>query len=703
MVIISVVSGLVIGILVGGAFAWYLNNVLREKDKSETVNVMKMKIAKVEADNKALKGAHQRLLGEMDCLSAELRESRKKEIDMSEDRAFVSESKKSITRVHGELADAMEKIKALQDEITELKTDNQVLKKAREDYEKSLAETERKLEGEKSEVALQAQKSLQVVEERLRKSFATVDELHARAAELKSRNSELEAAMANVTGERTGWDERIKKESAASEQLRGFVTEIKEQLSLANIKINELETINGDLKHKLNEMHASSQMATEGAREKELSLREELKATAGTLKETISKQHKEIEDTHQTIESLKRENEDLRKKTLGLKTSQEKQAEEIKERQAILEDTKTQMYKGFEDLFANALKQNHEALLGIAQEKLSPFQGLLDEFNAHVAELENQRKTAYDGVTEQLRNMSQTQNNLRNETNRIAKALRPAHLGGEWGELQLEQAIDMAGIREHCEFIHRKSGEDADGPDVLINLPKGGVVAVDTHLSTQAFLDYIEADSEELKERALDSHVESIRAHIEKLAGEEYSKAFARKPEFVLMFIPTESVYFAALQKAPELIKEAADRQVLMAPPTSFIALLKTISVGWREVLISENTRKISELGEELYNRIAKMGSHIDLLGRNLKQSVDSYNKTVGSFEHRVLASARRFQDLRGKPLAELPEVGEIDMVPRMLKAPELKKHDGDTEFVHDGHLADEDDLMTGDGPVAHG
>jgi DNA recombination protein RmuC len=702
MTLLSVIVGLMIGLAVGGSFAWYLNNILREKDKSESVNVMKMKVAKVEAENKVMKGAHQRLLGEMEGLSAELRESRKKEIDMSEDRAFVSESKKSISHVHNELGEAKEKINDLQDVVAALKADNLGFQQARERYEENIAEKERKFSDDKAQLTLQAQKNLHVTEERLAKAFETIDAVHKQIAELKSRNSELELNMKNISGEHASKDERLSRETATSMELRSFVTELKEQLSLANIKINEIETINDDLRQKMNEIHASNQMTIVAAGEKEVSLREELKATAGKLKDTIAKQHLEIEVLQKKITALKEENEDLHKKTLGVKTSQEKQADEVKERLAILEDTREKMYKSFESLFSDALKKNQEAFLGIADQKLSPFQDLLDEFNSHVVELETQRKTAYDGVTEQLRSLSQTQNTLKAETNKIAKALRPPHVGSEWGEMQLEQAIEMAGIGEHCEFTRRKPGDEAVGPDVIIRLPRGGAVAVDAHLPTKAFLDYIEAGTDEEKERELENHVANVRKHIEMLSSDEYSGALDQKPEFVLLFIPTESVYFAALQKAPELIREAADHQVLLAPPTSFIALLKTIAVGWREVLIAENTKKISDLGEELYTRLGMMGSHIDLLGKNLMQSVDAYNKTVGSFEQRVLTSARRFQDLQGKPLAELPEVNEIDLRPRRLKAPEFTLPGGAMGIIPDGHLADEDEFLKGDG-LAHG
>ena len=279
-------------------------------------------------------------------------------------------------------------------------------------------------------------------------------------------------------------------------------------------------------------------------------------------------------------------------------------------------------------------------------------------------------------LQEQLRGMVDAQERLRGETGALVAALRKPQARGRWGEMQLRNVVEMAGMVAYCDFAEQVTVHDDERtlrPDLIVNMPGGKQVVVDAKAPLQAFLDAYDAGDEAEREHHMREHARLLRDHIRKLSARSYWSQFRDAPDFVLLFLPGEHFYNAALEADPSLIQQGVDQQVLIATPTTLIALLRAVHFGWQQEKVAENAREISELGRELHTRIASVADHVQKLGKRLGGAVDAYNAAVGSLETRVLVSARRFAEHgvvgHDKDIAPLEPV---DRVPRAPQAPEL-------------------------------
>ncbi|MEM9011450.1 MAG: DNA recombination protein RmuC [Pseudomonadota bacterium] len=329
---------------------------------------------------------------------------------------------------------------------------------------------------------------------------------------------------------------------------------------------------------------------------------------------------------------------------------------------------------------ANAdLSRRQEAIANL----LKPVGENLEKFERRVGEIEKAREGAYQAIQTQVRSLAEGQMQLRGETGKLVQALRAPKTRGRWGEFQLRQVFEMAGMVEHVDFLTEQQVEIAGAklrPDAIIRLPGGKCVVVDAKTPLDAYLNATEAEDEATREAAMTAHVRQVRAHVAQLSAKEYWSALEQAPDFVVMFVPGEAFYSAAIERAPGLFEEAIANRVLIASPTTLIALVKAVAYGWQQEKLAESAQEVASLGRELYERIRTYGGHMTALGRALGQSVASFNKAVGSLEGRVLPQARKFEELGVVPTPEdLAPPPTVETEPRVLTAPDFEGAD-DTE-----------------------
>jgi DNA recombination protein RmuC len=331
-------------------------------------------------------------------------------------------------------------------------------------------------------------------------------------------------------------------------------------------------------------------------------------------------------------------------------------------------------------LSTEALDANSNRFLELAETHLSgqvrPLKDSLERMDQQLRSVERVRQEAYGALTEGVRQLRTDQDKLRTETGNLVTALRAPHVRGRWGEIQLRRVIEMAGMVEHCDFAEQQSTTDADGnvfrPDVIVHLPGGKQVVIDSKVPLVAYLDAFREDVTDDERRAfLIDHARHVREHVQKLSQKAYWRQLPGTPELVVMFLPDESFMRAALEHDSSLSELAWSNNVIPASPTNLIGLLRAMHYGWQQETIAESAREVSDLGRELYKRLATMGTHVSKLGRSLDGAVKAYNETVGSLERQVLVQARRFER-HGITGVEPPELQPIERQTRPLAAAEL-------------------------------
>lgn len=312
------------------------------------------------------------------------------------------------------------------------------------------------------------------------------------------------------------------------------------------------------------------------------------------------------------------------------------------------------------------LDKRDKAVEGMIQ----PVKEALDRFDASGKTLETERSKAYGSLSEQVTSLARGQQTLEKETAKLVKALRQPHVRGRWGEMTLKRAAEMAGMAEHCDFVEQISGGGEDGrlrPDMLIKLPGGRNIVVDAKTPFAAYIDAVEAESEEEKAAFLKDHARQVSTHVIKLSQKNYWKQFSPSPEFVVLFIPGENFFSAALTEQPDLMETASEKGVVLATPSTLISLLKTVSYAWREDSVARSAKTVMEMGRELCERIQSVATHMNRLGKDIEKSAETYNQAVGSLERRVFVTARKFQNLGLSSVDMKDEAQKIDVKARML------------------------------------
>ena len=333
--------------------------------------------------------------------------------------------------------------------------------------------------------------------------------------------------------------------------------------------------------------------------------------------------------------------------------------------------TEEQWEEHLKAVTADALATSSSSLLGLADAKLQPIKETLDRFEQQSRALE-QKRLAEVGAIPQLVEA------LRKETGSLVTALRSPHVRGGWGELQLKRVVELAGMVAYCDFVEQATARDDDGrllrPDLVVKLPGGKNIVVDSKTPLEAYLDVSAAENDDERRAHLARHSKLVREHMAKLGQKRYWQQFEPAPEFVVMFID-EGLFRAALDQDPALFEAGVDAGVVIASPATLIALLRTVAYCWQQETVAESAREVSRLGRELYERVGVFAGHFAKVGRALDSAIDTYNKAVGSFETRVLVSARKFPE-HGAGGDELPEVAPLERQSRPVYAPELEAGD---------------------------
>ena len=388
----------------------------------------------------------------------------------------------------------------------------------------------------------------------------------------------------------------------------------------------------------------------------------------------------------------------LEHQNINLATILEHERNATTEKLQALEQARVQMETSFSALSSQALKHNNEEFLKLANENLKQFQNtakhdlsekekaietlinpikealLKSEQQMH--SIEKDRKHAYGALQQHLETMTLNQSALQNETRNLVQALRRPEVRGQWGEMTLKRLAELAGMVEHCDFYTQesiKTEEALQRPDMIVRMPDGREIVVDVKTPLDAYLTAVEASTDEEREIALQRHCKNVKQRVNELASKAYWNQLKNTPDFVVLFIPGDQFLSTALDYDSNLLEDALSKQVILATPTSFVALLRAVAYGWRQEQLAENADKIRDIGEELYQRLAIFSDHLAKLGKSLDTSAKHFNNAVGSFDTRILPSARKFKELGINEKKSINQPEQIETATRSLESTEIE------------------------------
>lgn len=472
------------------------------------------------------------------------------------------------------------------------------------------------------------------------------------------------------------------KSAAAAERLNSYGQQWLKACADLDVKTNEVNILRDQLSCEATKRSAAEQL---NARVPELQA--------------------DIAAKDQRMAVFQNENTDLKKKLSEYETRLAAEKKAADEKIALLNEAKENLSNVFKALSADALKDNSQVFLDLAKGALEKFQETakgdlekrqqainelvrpvgesLEKFDVKINELEKTRAVAYGELSQQVKSLIETEGQLRSETGKLVTALRAPKTRGNWGEMQLKRVVEMAGMLDRCDFAVQQSLSTEEGRlqlDLIVNLPGNKKIVIDAKTPSSSYLEACEATDDNVRIEKLKEHARQTRDRINELGKKSYWKLFQPGPNFVVLFLPGENLYYAALEHDPALIEIGVEQGVLLATPVSLIGLLRVIEFGWRQEAIERNAQEISELGRELYDRIVKMREHWGKVGKGLGNAVEAYDEAVGTLEKRVLVCARKFKELGAATRSEIEELAPIGHIPRAIQAPEMSDQSTECE-----------------------
>jgi DNA recombination protein RmuC len=417
-----------------------------------------------------------------------------------------------------------------------------------------------------------------------------------------------------------------------------------------------------------------------------------LRSRGAALSASLSLIEKELAAEKATLARFQQAHSDLIAAKARLESTLESERKTSNEKIEFVAHASDNLQNAFKALAADALKSNNTSFLDLAKTSLesahiqargdlearekavadlvAPVRDSLNKVDAQIQQMEVARGDAYGELRAQVQSLITTQKELQSQTGNLVRALRTPNVRGRWGEIQLRRVVEIAGMLSYCDFTEQETIYSDNGrlrPDLVVKLPGGKNVVVDAKTPLQAFLDAFETSDEDARRLCLANHARQVRDHIDTLSGKKYWEQFQSAPEFVVMFLPGETFFSAALEQDSGLIEHGVLNKVIPASPTTLIALLKAINYGWNQEKLARNAQQISALGKELHDRLRLLAGHITSVGSGLDRAVESYNKAVGSLESRVLVSARKFSELGASVADDIPELEPIETTARAL------------------------------------
>jgi DNA recombination protein RmuC len=408
---------------------------------------------------------------------------------------------------------------------------------------------------------------------------------------------------------------------------------------------------------------------------------------AEALAEELRRQE---EADHLELDRLRRELTDISRARAVAETQAAEAAKHVEEQKALLAQARHELAESFQALSGEALKQNNEAFLNLAKtsfqtlhaeakgdlaqrqqaidELVKPLSETLHRYDEQLRHLEQSRQAAYGGLDQHLKSLADTQQRLQQETGNLVNALRAPAVRGRWGEITLKRVAELAGMVAHCDFLEQESVMGDDGrlrPDMIVQLPGGRQIVVDAKTVLAGYLEAYEATDDEHRVEGLRRHAAQVRLRINDLSVKAYWSQFHQAPEFVVLFLPGEQFLGAALEQDPRLIEDGFAQGVVLATPTTLMALLRAVAYGWRQERLTAHAEEAGRLGKDLYERMAILAEHLNDVGLSLGKSVSAYNKAVGSLETRILPAARRFKELGVSSEKEIPSLDPVEVVSR--------------------------------------
>src|SRR6202162_302514 len=415
----------------------------------------------------------------------------------------------------------------------------------------------------------------------------------------------------------------------------------------------------------------------------------EIERRAASLEGTVGELKKQNDALQQDVRLSQERIEQEQKLRAAAEKDAEAQRSNLAEQRRLLDDAQVKLREAFQSLAGEALKASSDQFIELAKAKfdslqkeaegdlehrkqaiqsmVNPLETALKDLRCEVSRVESARQEAYGSLRSEVQLLATTNRELREETGSLVNSLKQPQVKGKWGELTLRRVVELSGMSPHCDFQEQQSVDTEDGrlrPDLIVNLPGGTPIVVDVKVPLHAFFKAVSAQSDAEYSEAMIQHAALVRDHIKGLSGKEYWKQFEPTPEFVVLFVPGESFFSAALEQGRTLIEDAIDKRVVLASPTTLIALLRAVAYGWKQQLVAENAERIKDLGKELYDRVVKFAEHLSEIAQSLERANKVYNHAVSVFSSGLIPSARKFREM-GVGSADVPQIEPVETFPR--------------------------------------